>query len=180
MNEKLIELAKKLKALADRGVGGEKENATAMLERLMKKHGISLADIEGDQIRSHELKYSGKDKQFCRQVISSVLGSLRGKVFEYKSSYSRAKVLIIECTEAEFLLIDAKIDFYWKAYQEELEVFYSAFIQKNALWRKQDENEKEEKQPLSPEEKAKLLRMVQLMEGINSHVMNPMLTEGGN
>lgn len=44
--EKYIELAKKLKELADRGTGGEKVNAEQQLTRLMEKHGITLEDIE--------------------------------------------------------------------------------------------------------------------------------------
>lgn len=40
IDPKILEKARKLKALADRGVGGEKENAQRMLEEYMKKHGL--------------------------------------------------------------------------------------------------------------------------------------------
>ncbi len=40
--DKIIELAKKLKALSERGEGGEKLNADRMLKDLMNKHDISL------------------------------------------------------------------------------------------------------------------------------------------
>lgn len=177
MESKILTLAKKLKALSDRGVGGEKENATMMLERLMEKHNISFDDIEEDKIVEHELKYSGKDKAFCYQVISSVLGSLKGKVFEYKTSYTRAKVLLVNCTESDYLLINAKIDFYWDVYQKELDIFYSAFIQKNKLWRKEDESSKddEDKKPLTDEEKERLWKMLKLMDGMVEHRMEKML-----
>ena len=47
---KNIDLAKKLKALADRGVDGEKTNAEAMLNSLMKKHNITIEEIEGEEL----------------------------------------------------------------------------------------------------------------------------------
>ena len=53
---KYIELAKKLKALADRGIGGEKINAEKMLNALMKKHKISIEDIEGEKQEDCNLK----------------------------------------------------------------------------------------------------------------------------
>ena len=43
------ELLKKIKALADRGVDGERENAQAILYRLMEQYGISEAEIEEDR-----------------------------------------------------------------------------------------------------------------------------------
>ena len=48
MESKKIEMIKKVKALANRGVGGEKEDAAKLLEKLMKKYGIEEADISED------------------------------------------------------------------------------------------------------------------------------------
>ena len=39
--EELLQRLERVKALAERGVGGEKENAEALLNRLMAKYGIS-------------------------------------------------------------------------------------------------------------------------------------------
>ena len=44
--EELLRRLERVKALAERGVGGEKENAEALLNRLMAKYGISEEDIE--------------------------------------------------------------------------------------------------------------------------------------
>lgn len=43
---KAIDKAKKLKALADRGIGGEKLNAKAQLDKLMKEHNLSDTDVD--------------------------------------------------------------------------------------------------------------------------------------
>ena len=50
-NLEKTELLKKLKALSDRGVSGEKENATELLKKLMKKYGISEEEIQEDEVK---------------------------------------------------------------------------------------------------------------------------------
>ena len=50
-NLEKTELLKKLKALSDRGVSGEKENATKLLKKLMKKYGISEEEIQKDEVK---------------------------------------------------------------------------------------------------------------------------------
>lgn len=43
--ERLLEKVKRVQALAERGVDGEKDSAAALLDRLMKQYGISEAEI---------------------------------------------------------------------------------------------------------------------------------------
>ena len=50
MDEKKLELMKKLMALAERGEGGEKEGAKRKLEQLMKKYKIEEADLTEEYI----------------------------------------------------------------------------------------------------------------------------------
>lgn len=45
--EKIIDKAKKLKELANRGVGGEQENARRMLETHKEKYNITDREIDG-------------------------------------------------------------------------------------------------------------------------------------
>ena len=58
------ELLKKIKALADRGVDGERENAQAILYRLMEQYGISEAEIEED--RRETAWFSYRDRKSTR------------------------------------------------------------------------------------------------------------------
>lgn len=47
MEEKTMQRIRKLQALAERGVGGEKETAEKMLRKLLKKNGINaLEELE--------------------------------------------------------------------------------------------------------------------------------------
>ena len=52
MNDK-EQLLKKIKALADRGEGGEALAAAAILDRLMEKYHITEADLRDDAMEIH-------------------------------------------------------------------------------------------------------------------------------
>lgn len=53
IDEKKIELMKKLQRLAERGVGGEKEGAQKKLQQLMKKYDIEESDLSDDKLEDH-------------------------------------------------------------------------------------------------------------------------------
>ena len=66
--KKILDKAKKLKELAERGVGGEKENAKSMLEKYMIKHEISDEEIYSYEPSSDD--YSKMtDEQFIQLII---------------------------------------------------------------------------------------------------------------
>ena len=53
-------LLKKIRALAEHGVGGEAENAEKLLARMMKKYGISEAELDEETRVRHDFTYHGK------------------------------------------------------------------------------------------------------------------------
>ena len=52
-------LLKKVRALAEHGVGGEAENAEKLLARMMKKYGISEAELDEETRVRHDFTYHG-------------------------------------------------------------------------------------------------------------------------
>lgn len=52
--DKIIERGRKIRELANRGVGGEKENAIRMLEEFKERHGITDADLNAFQPVNNE------------------------------------------------------------------------------------------------------------------------------
>ena len=126
---KALELAKKLKALADRGEGGEKVNAQMQLERIIKLHGITIEQVEGEEKKWAYFKVSKTNRSLFIQVVSSVLNEVK----TYSDS-NRKGYVVLNCTAAESIEIRFKFDFYWKLYQEELDIFYTAFIHKNDIY----------------------------------------------
>ena len=76
MDEKTIQRIKKLQALAERGVGGEKETAAKMLQRLLEKNGIStLEELEKEEIEYFLFSYNGRHEiKLLKQCMYKVLG----------------------------------------------------------------------------------------------------------
>lgn len=138
--DKYLELARKVNELAKRGVDGEKVAAEHQLALLMKKHGITLEELEGEEVREFRLKVNKEDAKFFRQVVSSVDTKKRGVPGCYTGGF-----YYIDCTAAEFAEIEFKFKFYLPRLKATLEGAYSAFIQVNELYRFETEEETEER-----------------------------------
>ena len=150
------ELLKKIKALADRGVDGERESAQTLLTRLMEQYGISETEIEEERRETAWFPYSQEtERRLLNQIIYMVTGAGGfGCVGEY--SGRKRKKMGTECTAAERLEIEANYAFFKEAMKKELEIFYSAFANKNNLFPPADKVKPRSIEELSPEEKSLL------------------------
>ena len=133
---KYIELAKKLNELVKRGVGGEKINAEIMLKNIMKKYNISLEQIEGEHKKYFGFQADKNEIELLLQILKCVNRDLNlyypipakdMKFFQMKGNS------FIQCTDAEFIEIESKFDFYKKLFYKELDVFKIAFYSANNL-----------------------------------------------
>lgn len=175
---KHIELAKKLKALADKGIGGEKTNAEKMLNDLLKKHNLSIEDIEGEKISNYFFKIKKEQSDLLVQIIKRVYYDLKmfGEIpakdvkrLEMEGNY------FTKCTASQFVEIKTMFDFYDSLYKEEMQVFFSAFLMANDLLAKPPKNEQRSTKDLTPEEKAKWLRQYAMASGIKSETFRKRL-----
>ncbi len=168
MNDKYIELAKKLKALADKGVGGEKTNAEKMLNDLMKKHGIKIEDIEGEATNDYFFKVDDEFKDLFFQIVKSVNRDI--PAYRYPKNVVRQHKLKgnheIKCTIAEYIEIEQSFDIYTKLYKEELKTFYEAFVHANRIYPKATEEEKKSIHDLSDEEREAWMKKVLMAQNI--------------
>lgn len=110
--EELLKRLERVKALAERGVGGEKENAEALLKRLMEKYEISDEDIEDTSTRTYFIRYQTQwERKLLHQIAYMHLGS--GHSFGCVGTYtnrSRKKVGV-ECTPAQYIEIEGTMSF---------------------------------------------------------------------
>lgn len=155
---KYIELAKKLKSLSERGVGGEKENAEAQLKKLMAKHGITMDEIEGEKLERKFIKISTDQQKLFFQVAYSVRKEVRG--YKCKGGYN------VQMTASEFLEVQSKFDFFWKTWNEELEIIYAAFVQANKIFHPEGKTENIDE--MKAEDLKKTLRIVKMAHSIGS------------
>lgn len=154
------QLLQKLKALAEQGIGGEKENAQKKLNELMKKFDISEEDISDELEQEYEFSYKGnREKALLRQIIYKVTDKKNNFYgFVYTDSGRACKTKIgCKITKAQKIEIEYLFDFYKKLYQKEEKLFFDAFIQKHQLFGTLKDGEKPTK--ISLEELARLQAM---------------------
>jgi len=168
---KHIELAKKLKALADKGVGGEKVNAEKMLNDLLKKHNITIEDIEGEKTEDYFFKVKSKDAHLFTQIVKRVRYDLKvyGEVPAKKiKEWGLKGNYFTTCTAFEFIEIRTMFDHYTELYKKELDIFFGAFLQANDLLAKPPQNELKSIKDLTPEEKLRWMRQTEMASKIKS------------
>lgn len=163
--EKILSKLKGLKALADRGVDGEKIAAQKMLEKFMCKHGITEGDLGVEQTECSYFAYKGEiEKKLLVQVVYSVLGDSLTDLYPLKGK------LGFYTTIAQRVEIEIKFDFYKKAWKEELAFFYKAFVSKNDIIPPDDLVKNETVKDVSASDALKIALM---MEGLETR--NPAL-----
>lgn len=136
-HDKIKEKLAKIKALAERGVGGEKETAMRMYleedlltqifyEELKARYEIEDEEITLDEVTLHWFSYKN----------DMVTGSASYR--RYTGSYSRRKKRGCDCTEVEAAEITLYFNFYKEELKREMEAFMAGFKFKNNLF--PDEN----------------------------------------
>lgn len=127
MDHILLERLNKIKSLVDRGVGGEKENADLLLQRLLKKYNLTEENLLDDVVREHEFRFYGAfGKALLDQVVYAVMGNV--DIYQYAKKRN-CKSRFIYCTESEALEIKEMFEFYRHYLDEGLHNYYQAFVQ---------------------------------------------------
>lgn len=131
--EKAIEKLKKLKALAERGVGGERETAMKIYKELLEKYEISEAEAIEDAVTKHWFSYRTElEEELLTQIFYKVTGS--NKYYVYTGQYKRRKKRGCDCTEIEAAEIKLLFSFYSQEMERELKAFKIAFWNGNDLF----------------------------------------------
>ena len=132
-HDRIAEKLKKIKALADRGVGGEKETAMRMYEELKARYEIEDEEIMLDTVSLHWFRYNGElEEDLLTQIFYKVTGSATYHV--YTGKYKRRKKRGCDCTEVEAAEIKLLFNFYKEELKRELKAFMIAFRSGNNLY----------------------------------------------
>ncbi len=152
--ERIKERLVKMKAMAERGVGGERDAADRLLREIAAKHGISLDDIESEVEREHIVDIQ---KSWQRQIFVQLLGLMR--IEQYGDRYadklslfkrnqyvqtrgrtSRGRMrrrtvacYYTVCTDAQWLEVTAKYAVLCADYERQIKAFPLAFLMRNDL-----------------------------------------------
>lgn len=154
MDEFLETRLRKLLILSERGIDGEKENASQMLNKLLDKHNLSIEDISDDVKNICWFKYKGKlQEKLLRQIIASTAG----RDVEMWINKGKRNILGASITKCHMLEIEMLFNAYKVALEEEFEFALEAFINKNDIFSPSDENKADKKYTDEEIERAKLL-----------------------
>lgn len=174
IDEKKLELLKKLQALAERGVGGEKEGAQRKLEQLMKKYGIEDLDLTQEDEEDFDFKYKNEyEHKILRQLFYKIVPDYRKRTYYYKYGKGSRSTYGIRCTKAQGLQIQIEYDFFRDLWKEDVDFLLKAFIQKHRLFSTRSKDDIDE----SPMDRAEKMRMMAMMFGMQEKSIMPMLEE---
>lgn len=171
-NLEKTELLKKLKALSDRGVSGEKENATKLLKKLMKKYGISEEEIQKDEVKQI---YINLRTDIEVRLASQILYAFFDNAPLYKCYKSKikhyTKLTASQAIEFKYMFSIYLEDFY----KQEL-VFYRAFLNKNGIFPKNLKAKSLDEIP--PEERKDIILSQMMAQGIERTKIRKALDAG--
>lgn len=133
IDDKKRELLQKLYALAERGDRGERAAARHQLDKLLQKYNIDEAELADDIVKEYEFHYSGKRQKALLIQLYAKIATNR-ECYRYTRGRGKNSISICKCTKAEALQIQIEFEFYNQLWEEEVELFFSAFIQKHRIF----------------------------------------------
>lgn len=172
ISEALMRRIGKIKALAERGVDGEQVAAQAMLESILARHNLTLADIEDEKPARKwvEVSFSGEnEKMLMDQIIRKVTQQREFYIKRIPKTRSR---YFVELAPAEHVEVEFLFALMKAAFAKEVENLMMAFLHTNKLFgpprEKADDEDEDDEPQLSPERRAELRRIAAM-----SMYMNP-------
>lgn len=129
----------KLKALSERGIGGEKENATILLEKMMKKYNISEEELQEEETRPVIIELRNKTElRLCAQILWAYFNNTN----LYKINKKRIKYYT-ELTSSQEIEFRYLLSVYFENFYEEEESFLIAYVHQNNIFPKNNNQIKE-------------------------------------
>ncbi len=170
MNQKNIEKAKKLLALSEQGIDGEKITAEKFLINFLAKHGLTMADICDEGVSEHQItiKATKEHDSLFDQIVYSLERDSLIDIYTFRGSKSKREVV---CSTSEFIEIELKYTIYAKAFDKELEKIkgdaLAAFVHKNSIFKDSQDDDSSEDTPQTPEKLERIERIVALMRAMD-------------
>lgn len=164
MDRKILEKAKKLQALVERGEMGEALAAKRALDALCLANGLDIETLFNEKKEWKYFKlpyYNEYARKLLFQCLHKVLnvGSIEYRSNKYKT------VVSIELTDAEYIETKEMYEFYFKQWKKEVKSMmndlYEAFLNKYDIF---SEDAKSDDTEMTPEKWEKILRIMRMSE----------------
>ena len=151
----------KVLRLAQSGVGGERENAAVLLEKLLRKHGMTMADLEGASSQARTQSWFPASDVDERTVLSQLAISLFGTDRKHWSRQGSTQ-LGIDVTPSEHAALTIAWEVYRAAFAEARHALVLGFCYKHNLFASESGTTAE----MSPEARARAERAIAFAEAL--------------
>ena len=159
VSDKVLKTLMALKALAERGEGGEKEKAHALFNKLLGKHGLTLEDLEIKDLKWQWFKVKIYQRTFFNYIVDNVIG----ENWEQRQHETKKSEYCVFCTNLDAIEIEGKFEFYWRVFQNDIPDFMKAFFRENKLFPK-DADYSRDMSDLSEREREEMKKLFRLQE----------------
>lgn len=127
--QKIIELIKKVKALADKGVSGESTSAKEKLKRLCEKYNISESELH-DLEEKNDYVLLFRDKNERELLLNIVCMVLDVPAFKWNENKLCVKIRL---TESQYKDITSAFEYYQKMYDDYKRYLIQGILARNAV-----------------------------------------------
>ncbi len=168
----IIERMRKVLALAKGGTGGERDNAERQLEAMLKKHGLTMADIDDEAVENVKAEFRYRDEFEQRLAVQTVLDTYDPKLMEYRGSRSRFHVYMKPAEKAQCEYIYKLLK---PVMLNALRTAYTAFLMAQNLYPATSVSERE----LSPEDRLRARQAAEMSTFMDVVPINKAITQVG-
>lgn len=162
---------RKLAALAERGVGGEAENARRLMEQICREHGVSLDEVlnvEEKKLYRFEIGRRKIDLSLFMQCFAKVTGE---RTLSYKQP--NRSTILVELTAYQYAEISSLFEWHKANFKRDvenlMETLFTAYVDKHNLYRTRSDNEPDEELSLSPEDIRRIMAVAALRDSLNDN-----------
>lgn len=162
IDNKIRDRILKLHKLVEQGIGGEKENAQKILDKLLKKHGLTLSEIN-DCEEWFTINFKNRfEKRLIIQIISKVTN------IKTIRAYAEKNQINLKVNKADFAEILVMFSVYRKALEKEFQNIYIAFVCKQNIFSdcKSDDDSTNVEDMIDI---SKLLNLTELIDRVDVH-----------
>jgi hypothetical protein len=173
VNEALRDRVAKLLALAERGVGGEADNARVALNAVLQRNGMVLEDIMDERRTRCGFAWKGElERKLLMQIVVKVCG-VEVPLFTRKDWPNK---LLADVTTGERVEIELLFSAHRKQLKKEMELLFTAYVHKQQLFPR--DGKTHDGSNATPEELERIKRVALMMMGLQTVTVRRQLGGG--
>lgn len=169
--ESLKAKLRKLAAMAERGVGGESNNARRLMENICREHGVSLDEVLNvEERKRYEFKVGCRkiDLDLFTQCYAKVTGEKRLSYFQKSRS-----VISVNLTAYQYAEISSLFEWHKENFKRDVDnlmcTLFQAYCSKHSLYRERSKDEQDDELTLSPDDIRRIIAAAALKDSLNDN-----------